>query len=76
MKRLWELLGFLALLQGVMGIAHRYADREWGVVRRVPFFEGYELFVSVCLVLLSFTLFGVAGSAGKRGGDSGGRKGR
>ncbi|WP_445397278.1 hypothetical protein ACSMX9_25350 [Streptomyces sp. LE64] len=76
MKRLWELLGFLALLQGVMGIAHRYAGREWGVVRRVPFFEGHELFVSLCLILLSFTLFGVAGSTGKRSGGPGGREDR
>jgi hypothetical protein len=43
------------------------------VVRRVPFFEGYELFVSICLILLSFTLFGVAGSTGKRSGGPGGR---
>ncbi|MEV5886210.1 hypothetical protein AB0L74_26435 [Streptomyces sp. NPDC052020] len=56
MKRLLGLLGFLALTQGVMGLLHEVTDLRWGVVRRIGFLDGYEVYASVALLALGFAL--------------------
>jgi hypothetical protein len=56
MKRLRELLGFLALVQGVMGLSHEFTDLRWGLVRRIGFLDGYEVYASVALLALGFAL--------------------
>lgn len=61
MKRLLELLGFLALVQGVLGLVREFTDLRWGLVRRIGFLDGYEIYASVALLALRFAL-GAAGS--------------
>lgn len=64
MKQLLELLGFIALAQGVMGLLHEFTDWHVGLVQRVGFLDGYEIYASVTLVVLAFALFAVAESHG------------
>ncbi|KMS75447.1 hypothetical protein ACH49_21620 [Streptomyces leeuwenhoekii] len=56
MKRLLELSGFLALVQGVLGLVHEFTDLRWGLVRRIGFLDGYEIYASVALLALGFAL--------------------
>ncbi|MCD7436972.1 hypothetical protein K4B79_01910 [Streptomyces lincolnensis] len=62
MKQLLELLGFIALVQGVMGLLHEFTDWRLGLVQRIDFFDGYEIYASVTLIVLAFALFAAAGS--------------
>ncbi|MFG3246609.1 hypothetical protein [Streptomyces sp. NPDC048187] len=62
MKRLLEFLGFLAVLQGVMGLVHEFADWNVGLVRRIAFLDGYELYASLALLALGGSLFAAAES--------------
>jgi hypothetical protein len=62
MKHALELLGFLALVQGGMGLLHEFTDWHIGLVQRIGVLDGYELFASVALVVLAFALFAVAES--------------
>ncbi|MFA3876321.1 hypothetical protein ABS735_21965 [Streptomyces sp. MMCC 100] len=62
MKKLLEFLGLLAVLQGVMGLVHEFADWNVGVVRRVGFLDGYEVYASVALLALGGALFAAAES--------------
>ncbi|UIX35313.1 hypothetical protein [Streptomyces sp. GQFP] len=66
MKQLLEIVGFLALVQGVAGLLHEFTDVHWGLVRRIGFLDGYEVYASVALLVLSFALFAAAESR-KRG---------
>lgn len=62
MKQLLELIGFLALVQGVMGLLNSSTDWHIGFVQRIGFLDGYEVFASVTLIVLAFALFAAAGS--------------
>lgn len=62
MKQLLEILGFLALVQGVAGLVHQFTDWDWGLVHRLGFLDGYEIYASVTLLVLAFALFAAAGS--------------
>ncbi|MFC5660251.1 hypothetical protein [Streptomyces nogalater] len=62
MKQLLELLGFIALVQGVMGLVHEFTDWRVGVVWRLGFLDGYEVYASVALVVLALALFAAADS--------------
>ncbi|MFE0451858.1 hypothetical protein ACFW2D_11290 [Streptomyces sp. NPDC058914] len=62
MKQLLEVLGFLALVQGVAGLVHEFTDWDWGLVQRLDFLDGYEVYASVALLVLSFALFAAAES--------------
>ncbi|MEW2514215.1 hypothetical protein [Streptomyces sp. NPDC046870] len=64
MKQVLEFLGFIALVQGALGLAHEFTDWHVGLVQRIGFLEGYEVYVSVALLLLAFALFAAAQSAG------------
>lgn len=61
-KQLLELLGFIALVQGVMGLVHEFTDWRVGLVRRLGFLDGYEVYASVALVVLALALFAAADS--------------
>ncbi|MFJ3492814.1 hypothetical protein ACIPPJ_04315 [Streptomyces sp. NPDC086091] len=63
MKHLLEVLGFLALAQGVAGLATEFTDWDWGIVQRIGFLDGYEIYASVALLVLAFALFAAAESA-------------
>lgn len=62
MKELLELFGFIALAQGVAGLLHEFTDLRWGLVQRIDFLDGYGLYASVALVVLSIALFAAAES--------------
>ncbi|GAA4320461.1 hypothetical protein GCM10023086_44790 [Streptomyces venetus] len=62
MKQVLEILGFLALVQGVAGLVHEFTDWDWGLVQRVGFLDGHEVYASVALLVLGIALFAAAGS--------------
>ena len=62
MKQLLELLGFIALVQGVLGLLHEFTDWHVGLVQRLGFLDGYGVYASVALVVLAFALFAAAES--------------
>ncbi|PKW10882.1 hypothetical protein SAMN05428944_1916 [Streptomyces sp. 1222.5] len=65
MKQSLELLGFLALVQGVLGLVHEFTHWHVGLVQRwLGFLDGYEVYASVALVVLAFALFAAAESRG------------
>lgn len=64
MKQVLEVLGVLFLVQGVAALVHELTGRlrGWGIVRRIGFLDGYEIYAGVTLIVLALALFGVAGS--------------
>ncbi|MDT3726852.1 hypothetical protein ROS62_19025 [Streptomyces sp. DSM 41972] len=60
MRKLLEIVGFVAVLQGVAGLVTEFTDWNWGLVRRTGFLDGYEIYVSVALLVLGIALFAVA----------------
>jgi hypothetical protein len=60
MKELLEIVGFLALVQGVAGLVHEFTDWDWGFVQRIGFLDGYEVYASIALIVLALTLFAAA----------------
>ncbi|MEU6596422.1 hypothetical protein [Streptomyces flaveolus] len=64
MKQVLEFLGFIALVQGALGLVHEFTDWHAGLVQRIGFLDGYEVYASVALLLLAFALFAAAESQG------------
>ncbi|MET9501933.1 hypothetical protein ABZY42_09390 [Streptomyces sp. NPDC006622] len=62
MRQLLEAIGFIALVQGVAGLLHEFTDLHWGLVQRLGFLDGYEVYASVALLVLAFALFAAAES--------------
>ncbi|MFD3590537.1 hypothetical protein [Streptomyces sp. NPDC058683] len=62
MKQLLELLGFIALVQGVLGLLHEFAHWHVGLLQRLGFLDGYGVYAGVALIVLAIALFAVAGS--------------
>ncbi|MFD0052442.1 hypothetical protein ACFVHR_01820 [Streptomyces sp. NPDC127168] len=62
MKELLEFLGLLAVIQGVLGLLHEFTDWRWGLVQRIGFLDGAELYASVALLVLGGALFAAAES--------------
>ncbi|MFJ9350561.1 hypothetical protein [Streptomyces sp. NPDC101237] len=62
MKQVLELLGFVALVQGVLGLLHEFTHWHGGLLRRLGFLDGYGVYASVALVVLAIALFAVAES--------------
>lgn len=67
MRELLGVLGFVALAQGVLGLLHETVHWRVGLVRRIGFLDGYEIYASAGLVALAFVLFAAAES--RRPGD-------
>ncbi|MEU6608387.1 hypothetical protein [Streptomyces shenzhenensis] len=64
MKQFLELIGFLALAQGVLGLVHEFTDWHVGLVQRLGFLDGYGVYVCIALIALAFALFAAAESRG------------
>ncbi|GHB17386.1 hypothetical protein GCM10010377_04080 [Streptomyces viridiviolaceus] len=62
MKQLLEFLGFVAVVQGVAGLVHEFTDWHWGLVQRIGFLDGYEIYASVALLVLGGALCAAAQS--------------
>ncbi len=67
MRQLLEVLGFVAVVQGVAGLVTEFTDWHWGLVRRAGFLDGYEIYASVALLVLGVALFAVAERRGPGG---------
>ncbi|MET9440469.1 hypothetical protein [Streptomyces sp. NPDC006610] len=62
MKQLLGFLGFIALVQGVLGLVHEFTDWKAGLVQRLDFLDGHEVFASVALLISAFALFAASES--------------
>ncbi|MFI0235376.1 hypothetical protein [Streptomyces sp. NPDC016845] len=63
LQRILEVLGGLALLQGVIGLVHEFTGRlDWGLVQHLGFLDGYEVYGNVALVVLAIALLAAAES--------------
>lgn len=63
MKQLLEFLGFIALMQGSGGLVYELTGKlRWGVTQRWSTLDGYEIYVSVALIVLAVALFAAAES--------------
>ncbi|MEW2400528.1 hypothetical protein [Streptomyces sp. NPDC046862] len=63
MKQLLEFLGFIALMQGTGGLVYELTGKlKWGITQRWSALDGYEIYVSVALIVLALALFAVADS--------------
>ncbi|GGV29861.1 hypothetical protein [Streptomyces griseoflavus] len=64
MKQTLEVVGFLALVQGVAGLVTGFTGWNWGLVHRWGFLDGYEIYASIALLVLAGALFAAAESRG------------
>ncbi|MEU6805172.1 hypothetical protein [Streptomyces neyagawaensis] len=63
MKQFLEFLGVLALLQGSGGLVYELTGTlRWGVTQRWAVLDGYEIYVSIALIVLGLALFAAADS--------------
>ncbi|MCL8013193.1 hypothetical protein [Streptomyces sp. AS02] len=62
MKQFLEILGVIALAQGVAGLVNEFTDWDWGLVQGLDFLDGFEIYASVALLVLAFALFAAAES--------------
>ncbi|TXS48546.1 hypothetical protein EAO75_16585 [Streptomyces sp. uw30] len=62
MKQFLEILGFIALVQGIAGLVHEFTDWDWGLVQRIGFLDGFEIYASIALIVLAIALFAAAES--------------
>ncbi|WP_405591379.1 hypothetical protein [Streptomyces sp. NBC_01092] len=62
MKQFLEILGFIALVQGIACLVHEFTDWDWGLVQRIGFLDGFEIYASIALIVLAFALFAAAES--------------
>ncbi|MFJ8001784.1 hypothetical protein ACIQ7D_32570 [Streptomyces sp. NPDC096310] len=71
MKTFLGFLCFVLLSQGVGGLLYELTDgwfRLWSFVSRVSFFDGYEIYVSVVLVVAGAAMGAAAGAVTRKGG--------
>ncbi|AKN73782.1 hypothetical protein QR97_32275 [Streptomyces sp. PBH53] len=63
MKRLLEIIGFFALVQGTGGLAYELTGKlRWGITQRWSVLDGYEIYASIALIVLALALFAAAES--------------
>ncbi|GAA3780809.1 hypothetical protein ACFS5L_11490 [Streptomyces phyllanthi] len=61
MKQLLGFFGFIALMQGTGGLAYELTGKlSWGITQRWSALDGYEVYVSVALIVLALALFAAA----------------
>lgn len=66
MRKILEIAGFLLLLQGAMGLVTEFTDRfDVGLISRVGFLDGYEVYASIAALVLALALFALAESRPK-----------
>ncbi|MGW4899756.1 hypothetical protein ACWEO9_29870 [Streptomyces albidoflavus] len=66
MRKTLEVAGFLLLLQGSMGLVTEFTDRfDVGLISRVGFLDGYEVYASIAALVLALALFALAESRPK-----------
>ncbi|WP_033238239.1 hypothetical protein [Streptomyces albidoflavus] len=66
MRKTLEVAGLLLLLQGAMGLVTEFTDRfDMGLISRVGFLDGYEVYASIAALVLALALFALAESRPK-----------
>ncbi|MFB7507966.1 hypothetical protein [Streptomyces broussonetiae] len=60
MKKVLETVGFVALVQGVLGLVQEFTHWQVGLLRRISFLDGYNAVVSFVLIVLACALFAAA----------------
>ncbi|MFF2521180.1 hypothetical protein [Streptomyces liangshanensis] len=68
MKTFFGFLCFVLLAQGVGGLLHELTGgrfRLWSLVARLDAFDGYEIYVSVILVVAGLAMGAAADAAGR-----------
>ncbi|MFJ8078197.1 hypothetical protein ACIQ7Q_30765 [Streptomyces sp. NPDC096176] len=68
MKKFLETAGFLLFLWGVAGVIHELTGwfKLRGVVRRLDFLDGYELYASIVLGVLGVVIMVAADRLGRQ----------
>ncbi|QNP66190.1 hypothetical protein [Streptomyces genisteinicus] len=68
MRKLFEVAGFLLFLWGAAGVVHEVTGwfGLWGVVRRLDFLEGYEMFAGIVMAVTGLVLMVAADRPGRR----------
>lgn len=68
MKKIFEVAGFLLFVWGVGGVVHELTGwfKLWGVVDRLDFLDGYEMFASIVLAVVGVVLMVAADRSPKR----------
>ncbi|MGY0019618.1 hypothetical protein [Streptomyces sp. cg35] len=62
-QQILEIVGGLALIQGVVGIVHEFTGRlGWGLIRHVGFLDGREVYGSIALIVVAIALIAAAES--------------
>ncbi|MFJ8952680.1 MULTISPECIES: hypothetical protein [unclassified Streptomyces] len=53
-----EVIGGFALLQGAVGILHEFTGwLGWGLIERVGFLDGHEVYGSIALIVFACAVF-------------------
>ncbi|MER5441572.1 hypothetical protein [Streptomyces sp. NPDC002790] len=53
-----EVIGGFALLQGAVGILHEFTGwLGWGLIERIGFLDGHEVYGSIALIVFAFAVF-------------------
>lgn len=67
MRKFCEAAGFILFLWGAAGVLHELTGwfRLWGIVRRLHFLDGYELYTSIVLAVLGLALMTGADRQGR-----------
>ncbi len=62
MKKILGFISFILIAQGVGGIVHHFFGwfEGWGLVHRVGFLDGYEVFAAVTLLVLGLAVGGAS----------------
>lgn len=68
MKNLLGFVSFVLIAQGVGGIVHHFSGwfEKWGLVHRIGFLDGYELFAACTLIVLGLAVGGASDKLGSR----------
>ncbi|MFE3830818.1 hypothetical protein [Streptomyces sp. NPDC059092] len=70
MKTFLGFLCFVLLSQGVGGLLYELTDgwfRLWSVVSRTSFFDGYEIYVSVVMIIAGGAMGAASAAVTRRG---------
>ncbi|MFF8841577.1 hypothetical protein ACF08N_02430 [Streptomyces sp. NPDC015127] len=69
MKKILEVVGFLLFVWGAAGVLHELTGwfKLWGVVARLDFLDGHELYASIVLAVLGGALMVASDRVGRGG---------
>ncbi len=71
MNKILGFISFVLIVQGVGGVVHHFSGwfDGWGLIARVGFLEGYEIFAACALVVLGVAVGAASDKVGSRAGQ-------